>query len=181
MADPAAYNPTTENLPNKPKKCWGSELEGKHLLLKIAQLVLSFVAFICEECISQCESCEGLYFFEFVSCSAFLLAILMLVVYWTPLNKKIIIESFKRIDFWVTLVVGVVFLIASIVFAATMDPNGLAKVSVAFGFLASFTFLMEFFFMYKSDYLSKKQGTPTPGANGAVENEPLNTPVQASA
>ncbi|XP_044149922.1 CKLF-like MARVEL transmembrane domain-containing protein 6 [Bufo gargarizans] len=185
MADTApAYNPTTtvSDVPGKANGVCGSELDLKHLVLKLVQLVLSFVAFICEEVIDQCDSCGGLYFFEFVSCSAFLLSILMLIVYWTPLRKRISIPSFKKIDFWVTAVVGVFFLIASIVFAATMDSSSLGQVSVAFGFLASFAFLVELWFMHKSGYLKQNQeDRSTPGANGVVENQPLNPPVQATA
>lgn len=38
---------------------------------------------------SQCTLCGGLYFFEFVSCSAFLLSLLMLIVYCTPVYDKV--------------------------------------------------------------------------------------------
>ncbi|KAG9476112.1 CKLF-like MARVEL transmembrane domain-containing protein 6 [Eleutherodactylus coqui] len=183
MADTTApaYGSTTEAISSKSNSYCGSELERKHLFLKLAQLVLSFVAFICEEIIAQCDSCGGLYFFEFVSCSAFLIAVLMLVVYWTPLKSKISIPQFKKIDFYVTIGVGFFFILASIVFAATMDNSELGKVSVAFGFLASIAFLLEVWFMYKDGYLAQKTETPTPGTNGVVEREPLNTPVQASA
>ncbi|XP_073534137.1 CKLF-like MARVEL transmembrane domain-containing protein 6 [Phyllobates terribilis] len=188
MADNAApaYNPTVEPLTTvKPNsKLCGTALERRHLLLKVLQLLLSFVAFICEEFIAQCDSCAGLYFFEFVSCSAFLLAILMLVVYCTPLRNKIIIPSFKKIDFYVTGTVGVIFLIASIVFAATMDSNtSLGKASVVFGFFASIVFLVELWLMYKSNYLARQQEPQAVRTNGAVESEPLNTfaPVQETA
>nr|XP_031325686.1 CKLF-like MARVEL transmembrane domain-containing protein 6 isoform X2 [Camelus dromedarius] len=56
---------------------------------KFPQLVLSLLAFICEEIVSQCTLCGGLYFFEFVSCSAFLLSLLMLIVYCTPVYEKV--------------------------------------------------------------------------------------------
>nr|XP_045376092.1 CKLF-like MARVEL transmembrane domain-containing protein 6 isoform X2 [Camelus bactrianus] len=56
---------------------------------KFSQLVLSLLAFICEEIVSQCTLCGGLYFFEFVSCSAFLLSLLMLIVYCTPVYEKV--------------------------------------------------------------------------------------------
>ncbi|XP_073424831.1 CKLF-like MARVEL transmembrane domain-containing protein 6 [Dendrobates tinctorius] len=189
MADnPApAYNTTVEPLTNvKPaSKLCGSALDRRHLILKIAQLLLSFLAFICEEFIAQCDSCVGLYIFEFVSCSAFLLAILMLVVYCcSPLRSRIIIPSFKKIDFWVTAVVGVVFLLASIVFAATMDNNtSLGTASVVFGFFASFAFLVELWPMYKSNYLGRQPEPQAVRTNGALENEPLNTsaPVQETA
>ena len=51
--------------------------------------VLSLLAFICEEVVSQCTLCGGLYFFEFVSCSAFLLSLLILVVYCTPVYDRV--------------------------------------------------------------------------------------------
>ncbi|KAM4028575.1 CKLF-like MARVEL transmembrane domain-containing protein 6 [Anomaloglossus baeobatrachus] len=177
-----AYNPTVEAIAPKHKFC-SSDLGRIHLILKIAQLALSFVAFICEEFIDYCDSCGGLYFFEFVSCSAFLLALLMIITYYTPLRHKIVIQSYKKIDFWVTVGVGALFLIASIVFAATMDYEvQLGKVSVAFGFFASFAFIVELWFMHKNNYLERNQGPQTPKTNGAVENEPLNAspPVQES-
>lgn len=47
------------------------------------------LAFICEEVVSQCTLCGGLYFFEFVSCSAFLLSLLILIVYCTPVYDRV--------------------------------------------------------------------------------------------
>ncbi|XP_072268473.1 CKLF-like MARVEL transmembrane domain-containing protein 6 [Pyxicephalus adspersus] len=176
MADAAPYQPTTEPEPKAQP-----DLTRIHLALKVCQLLFSLVAFICEEVISQCESCGGLYFFEFVSCSAFLICILMFVVYFTRLNKMINIQSFKKVDFWITLVTGAVFIIASIAFIATVENSVLAETSVAFGFLASFAFLAEVYFMWKRNYLQKKDKPKTPPAvNGgaAGEGEPLNLPVQ---
>ncbi|EGW04712.1 CKLF-like MARVEL transmembrane domain-containing protein 6, partial [Cricetulus griseus] len=51
--------------------------------------LLSLLAFICEEVVSQCTLCGGLYFFEFVSCSAFLLSLLLLIVYCTPVHDRV--------------------------------------------------------------------------------------------
>lgn len=51
--------------------------------------MLSLLAFICEEVVSQCTLCGGLYFFEFVSCSAFLLSLLILIVYCTPVYDRV--------------------------------------------------------------------------------------------
>ncbi|KFQ98175.1 CKLF-like MARVEL transmembrane domain-containing protein 6, partial [Nipponia nippon] len=45
--------------------------------------ILSLLAVICEEIVEDCIKCGGLYFFEFVSCSAFLLSLLILCVYCT--------------------------------------------------------------------------------------------------
>lgn len=174
MADPA-YQPTTEPMENKTPKAWCTV----QVVYKVCQLLLSLVAFICEEVITQCETCSGLYIFEFVSCSAFLISLLMLVVYISPLQKKINIPSFKKVDFWITFATGVSFFIASIVFIATIELTALAQVSVAFGFFASFAFLGELYSMWKNDYLQRKdQPKKTPNANGGAEGQPLNHPVQ---
>lgn len=45
--------------------------------------ILSLLAVICEEIVEDCIKCGGLYFFEFTSCSAFLLSLLILCVYCT--------------------------------------------------------------------------------------------------
>ncbi|KFP26847.1 CKLF-like MARVEL transmembrane domain-containing protein 6, partial [Colius striatus] len=45
--------------------------------------ILSLLAVICEEIVADCMNCSGLYFFEFISCSAFLLSLLILGVYCT--------------------------------------------------------------------------------------------------
>ncbi|XP_077347591.1 CKLF-like MARVEL transmembrane domain-containing protein 6 [Lithobates pipiens] len=169
MTDPA-YQATTEPLNKEPKE-WCSI----QIVLKACQLLLSLVAFICEEVITRCQVCSGLYIFEFVSCSAFLISLLMLVVYLSPLKNKINIPSFKKVDFYITLVTGVSFFIASIVFIATIDTSELAQVSTAFGFLASFAFIGELYNMWKNDYLQRKdKPKTTPNAEG----EPLNHPVQ---
>ncbi|XP_075068493.1 CKLF-like MARVEL transmembrane domain-containing protein 6 [Mixophyes fleayi] len=174
----AAYTPTTEPNPKK-DSCFRKELTPVHLILKVLQLVLSSVAFICEEVISLCNSCVGLYIFEFVSCSAVLLTILMLVIYCTPLGGKINIPSFKKIDFVITIAVGVVFLLAAIIFVATIESSTLVQTSVAFGFLASFAFLVEIYFMFKDGYYIKQKKAPANAVNGRPEVEPLTTPVQA--
>ncbi|XP_068092325.1 CKLF-like MARVEL transmembrane domain-containing protein 6 [Hyperolius riggenbachi] len=175
MADPA-YQPTTEVIQ---KSARFTPMERQHLIIKGIQLVLSLVAFICEEVITQCEVCGGLYFFEFVSCSALLLTILMLVVYATNLKSKINMDSFKKIDFILTACIGVFFLIASIVFVATIDKTELSSAAVAFGFLASIAFLVELYFMYRHEYLPIGEKKKAPEAmNGRTEAEPLRSPVQ---
>ncbi|XP_053570232.1 CKLF-like MARVEL transmembrane domain-containing protein 6 [Bombina bombina] len=172
MAEPAVYAQTTEPALTTTKPCCSIRGLGmKRLIFKVSQLVLSFVAFLCEELINECENCGGLYFFEFVSCSAFLLAVLILIVYCTPLHDK-----FKPLDLinpWVVLGTGLLFLIASIVFAATKDNITLASVSVAFGFLASFAFLFEFLLIFLERRSAKKEPN-----NMKPENEPLKTPTQ---
>lgn len=59
--------------------------------------VLSFIAFILEETVDSCFSCSPLYFFEFVSCTAFLFTLLLLVLLSTKLHKKIGIEDWSKV------------------------------------------------------------------------------------
>ncbi|KFP91619.1 CKLF-like MARVEL transmembrane domain-containing protein 6, partial [Apaloderma vittatum] len=49
--------------------------------------ILSLLAVICEEIVEDCIKCGGLYFFEFTSCSAFLLSLLILCVYCTKIYE----------------------------------------------------------------------------------------------
>ncbi|CAH2282922.1 CKLF-like MARVEL transmembrane domain-containing 6 [Pelobates cultripes] len=177
MSEPV-YHQTTVPAGQDEKKTTGlcgSDLSKPILALKVAQTLFSLIAFICEEIIEHCESCAGLYFFEFMSCSAFLLSLLVIIVYLTPLRNKVNIESFKKMDFYISVAVGVLFLIASIVFVATKDPNSIGDVAVAFGFLASLCFLGEAGLKFRQDRSLLKKKSPGNAANGP-ENAPLNQP-----
>lgn len=59
--------------------------------------VLSFVAFVLEETISSCLRCSPLYFFEFVSCSAFLFTGLLLLLLSTCLHEKVGISCWPKV------------------------------------------------------------------------------------
>ncbi|KAG8442898.1 hypothetical protein GDO86_011634 [Hymenochirus boettgeri] len=181
MADPAVYGHTTEpNRADKQPCCSHRELGLPRLVIKCLQLLLSFVAFLCEEIIEQCENCGGLYFFEFVSCSAFLLVILLLFVYLTSLNKKVNNENLKFIDFIITCGIVAFFFISSIVFSVTKDKDSpLSDASVAFGFLATFAFLAELIYLFKTDNTPCAKKLNANGATIPSEGEPLNIPVQA--
>ncbi|OCT75904.1 CKLF-like MARVEL transmembrane domain-containing protein 6 [Xenopus laevis] len=180
MTEPGVYGQTTEPSSDAKKAFFSIQHLGiVRFLLKVLQLLFSFIGFVCEEIIDQCENCGGLYFFEFVSCSAFLLALLPIIVYCTQLKDKVNKESLATIDFWITSITGVIFLIASIVFVATMDSNTLATVSVAFGFLASIAFIAEVFILYRSGESPFKKKANVNGQNKTPEGQPLKPPVQA--
>ncbi|KAM4856842.1 CKLF-like MARVEL transmembrane domain-containing protein 6 isoform X2 [Urocitellus parryii] len=97
MENGAVYSPTTEEDPGPARgarrglaACFSlARLPWYRRVLKGLQLLLSLLAFICEEVVSQCTLCGGLYFFEFVSCSAFLLSLLLLIVYCTPVYDRV--------------------------------------------------------------------------------------------
>lgn len=134
-------------------------------LFKPLEVLLSLLAFICEEVVSQCTLCGGLYFFEFVSCSAFLLSLLVLTVYCTPLYDKVDGEKVKSSDFYITVVTGCVFILASIIFATTHDKTSAEFAAVVFGFLASFMFLGDFFTMIheKRQASQQRKSETSPG------------------
>ncbi|XP_008050867.1 CKLF-like MARVEL transmembrane domain-containing protein 6, partial [Carlito syrichta] len=97
MENGAVYSPTTEEDPDPARGPRGGlaayfflgRLPLHRRVLKGSQLLLSLLAFVCEEVVSQCTLCGGLYFFEFVSCSAFLLSLLILIVYCTPVYERV--------------------------------------------------------------------------------------------
>ncbi|XP_036287588.1 CKLF-like MARVEL transmembrane domain-containing protein 6 isoform X2 [Pipistrellus kuhlii] len=97
MENGAVYRPTTEEDPGPARGarsglaayCNLGRLPLTQRVLKGLQLLLSLLAFICEEVVSQCTLCGGLYFFEFVSSSAFLLCLLLLIVYCTPVYERV--------------------------------------------------------------------------------------------
>uniref|UniRef100_A0A8D0L1V4 CKLF like MARVEL transmembrane domain containing 6 n=1 Tax=Sphenodon punctatus TaxID=8508 RepID=A0A8D0L1V4_SPHPU len=174
------YAPTTETA-EQPRKspactCTVARLTRPCLLLKAAQVVSSFLAFVFEEIVNQCTSCGGLYFFEFISCTAFLTSVLILVVYCTSAYEKIGKQKFKQSEFWALAAVGVFFLLASIVFAATNDKTSVETVAVVFGFLASILFLVDFGQRVKEKCKTGKAGKPenTDNTQNTTENQPLN-------
>nr|XP_019966575.1 PREDICTED: CKLF-like MARVEL transmembrane domain-containing protein 6 [Paralichthys olivaceus] len=84
------YSPTTA--PN-PKSSWclvpSQHLDKVRFLIKVTEVMFSFVAFILEEVVSSCNSCFALYSFEFVSCTAFLFTLLLLVLLSTTLHTRV--------------------------------------------------------------------------------------------
>ncbi|XP_060241094.1 CKLF-like MARVEL transmembrane domain-containing protein 6 isoform X2 [Meriones unguiculatus] len=127
MENRAVYSPTTEAAPGAGRGARSGlaayfflgRLPLHRRILKGSQLLLSLLAFICEEVVTECGLCGGLYFFEFVSCSAFLLSLLLLIVYCTPVHDRVDSSKVKSSDFYITLGTGCVFLLASIIFVST--------------------------------------------------------------
>lgn len=69
-------------------------IQLKHV---ICSQVLSLLAVICEEIVENCIKCGGLYFFEFTSCSAFLLSLLILCVYCTDVYETFGEDKVQRV------------------------------------------------------------------------------------
>ncbi|XP_020655164.2 CKLF-like MARVEL transmembrane domain-containing protein 6 [Pogona vitticeps] len=144
--------------------------------LKVSQLVLSFLAFVLEEVVSQCTRCSGLYFFEFVSCSAFLLCIPILFICCTSFYERIGKEKVNKLDTWILISVGAFFLLASIVFSATSDKTSVETAAFVFGYFASFAFLLDAGLLVYKLCKAKEERQPenTGNALNAIENQPLN-------
>ncbi|XP_010292674.1 PREDICTED: CKLF-like MARVEL transmembrane domain-containing protein 6 [Phaethon lepturus] len=142
-----------------------------------AQLtILSLLAVICEEIVEDCIKCGGLYFFEFMSCSAFLFSLLILCVYCTDVYETFGEDKVQRVNFWAMPAIGFFFLLASIVLTATSSGSAVEKAACVFGFLASGAFLVETIIEYFHSRTQNIDGCPeNPGnTQSATENQPLN-------
>nr|XP_054489625.1 CKLF-like MARVEL transmembrane domain-containing protein 6 [Agelaius phoeniceus] len=175
------YNQTTEPEAKRPRRlplgCTLRHLRGWRLAVKVFQTIFSLVAVVCEELVEECANCSGLYFFEFISCSAFLLSLLILYVYCTDLYESLGEDKVQKLNFWAVLVISACFLSASILFSATCnEPEEFA--ACVFGFFATAAFAAEFVIEL---CLRRKQKQNTDGrpekpsnALSATENQPLN-------
>ncbi|XP_004604009.1 CKLF-like MARVEL transmembrane domain-containing protein 6 [Sorex araneus] len=181
MENGTVYSPTTEENPSPgraPRRglsscCSLHRLSRLQRAFKFTELLLSLLAFISEEVVSQCTMCGGLYFFEFVSCSAFLLSLLILVVYCTSVYDKVESPKVKLSDFYITASTGAVFLLASIIFAITQDKTPAECAAVVFGFLGSFAFIADAVNMHLAKRRDSDMNKPEAAPKTAL-TEPLN-------
>ncbi|XP_060936524.1 CKLF-like MARVEL transmembrane domain-containing protein 6 [Limanda limanda] len=177
------YTPTTA--PN-PKTSWlqvpSERLDARRFVVKVCEVIFSFVAFILEEVVSSCSSCFALYFFEFVSCTAFLFTLLLLVLLATALHARVGVTCWRDLDFWYTSLIALLFFVSSIIFAVNNNGTDLEKSSVAFGFLAMSAFLVDLLLFYKTSGLPfQKSGGDPPAEGGAqLETEKLNSVVNTT-
>ncbi|XP_030742453.2 CKLF-like MARVEL transmembrane domain-containing protein 4 [Echinops telfairi] len=99
--------------------------------------VTALAAFICIETIMECSPCEGLYFFEFVSCSAFVVTGVLLILFSLNLHMRIPQINWNLTDLVNTGLSTFFFFVASIVLAALNHTAGAEIAAVIFGFLAT--------------------------------------------
>ncbi|XP_054625866.1 CKLF-like MARVEL transmembrane domain-containing protein 4 isoform X1 [Dunckerocampus dactyliophorus] len=87
------YQPTTEPVHARGVfgeiRCDVDYLKSYFGILKGVEVVLSLIGFICIETIMMCSPCGGVYFFEFVSCSAFVVTGTLLVIFCLNLHTKV--------------------------------------------------------------------------------------------
>ncbi|XP_059762106.1 CKLF-like MARVEL transmembrane domain-containing protein 4 isoform X1 [Balaenoptera ricei] len=135
------YQPTTEPVSQRRGlaglRCDPDYLRGAFGCLKVAQVILALIAFICIETIMECSPCEGLYFFEFVSCSAFVVTGVLLILFSLNLHMRIPQINWNLTDLVNTGLSTFFFFIASIVLAALNHKTGAEIAAVIFGFLAT--------------------------------------------
>ncbi|XP_027753456.1 CKLF-like MARVEL transmembrane domain-containing protein 6 [Empidonax traillii] len=180
MENGAVYNETTEPEAKPSRRrsfgCTLRHLSGWRLPAKAVQALFSFAAVICEEIVEDCSNCGGLYFFEFTSCSAFLLSLLVLCVYCTDVYETLGEDKVEKLNFWAMPVIAAWFLIASIVFAVTSSGSAIEHAACTFGFLASIAFVLEFVIQYIHRRKQNVAGQSENPRNtpSATENQPLN-------
>ncbi|KAJ8004917.1 hypothetical protein DPEC_G00141260 [Dallia pectoralis] len=174
MSNTGVYSPTT--VPEDKSKWFivpTDLLDKCRCLIKVAQVLLSFVAFILEEVVTSCSQCSRLYFFEFVSCTAFLFTALLLILLSTNLHKKVGVDCWPALDFLYTVGIGLFFLVASIVFSSGNGGTDLEKTAVVFGFMATIAFLFD------AGWFVKTRGFPFKKTNQPSSNNVNGTPPEA--
>ncbi|KAL3064975.1 hypothetical protein OYC64_001085 [Pagothenia borchgrevinki] len=165
---------STTTAPNPKSSCFSvpsENLDTVCFALKVLQVLLSLVAFVLEEVVSSCLSCSALYFFEFVSCTAFLFTLLLVILLSTPLHGRVGISCWPKLDFVYTAVMGLLFLIASIVFAADNGGSKEEMTAVAFGFLATMMFFSDVGYFIKTRGLPFMSGGAPDTSNGGASAE----------
>ncbi|XP_004744642.3 CKLF-like MARVEL transmembrane domain-containing protein 4 [Mustela nigripes] len=143
------YQPTTEPVSQRRGlaglRCDPDYLRGALGCLKVAQVILALIAFICIETIMECSPCEGLYFFEFVSCSAFVVTGVLLILFSLNLHMRIPQINWNLTDLVNTGLSTFFFFIASTVLAALNHQTGAEIAAVIFGFLATAVYAVNTF------------------------------------
>ncbi|XP_062845716.1 CKLF-like MARVEL transmembrane domain-containing protein 4 [Trichomycterus rosablanca] len=135
------YQPTTE--PVYPGavfrniSCNTRYLTSQPGILKILQVVLSLIGFICIETVMMCSPCAGVYLFEFVSCSAFIFTGGLLLVFSLNLHTKVHQVNWRLTDLINAVCSTLLFFIASVVLAALNHQSGAEIASVIFGFVVT--------------------------------------------
>ncbi|KAJ8252380.1 hypothetical protein COCON_G00216920 [Conger conger] len=133
------YQPTTEPVTSRNVfrgiRCDSEYLKSNFGILKIIEVVLSLIAFICIESIMQCLPCGSVYFFEFVSCSAFFLTSGLLLVFSLSIDSKVPHINWSLTDLVNTAASAFFFLLASVVLATLNHMSGAEITAAIFGFL----------------------------------------------
>ncbi|KAM5138109.1 CKLF-like MARVEL transmembrane domain-containing protein 4 [Mantella aurantiaca] len=138
------YQPTTE--PVRQNRGWrGLQCDMDYMrslqgFLKCTQVLLALLAFICIETIMECSPCEGLYFFEFVSCSAFVVTGVLLLMFSLSLHERVPHINWILTDLVNTGLSALFFFIASVILISLNHKTGAEISAAVFGFLATLSY-----------------------------------------
>lgn len=144
------YQPTTEPVHSGSMfggiRCDMEYLKSNFGILKVVEVVLSLICFICIETIMLCQPCEGVYFFEFVSCSAFVVTGVLLLIFCLGLHTKVPHVNWTLTDLVNTAASAFFYFLSSLVLAA-LNKNGSSEIAaVIFGFLVTCVYGVNAFF-----------------------------------
>lgn len=135
------YQPTTEPVHARNVlggiRCDVDYLKSHFGLLKVVEVVLSLIGFICIETIMMCAPCGGVYFFEFVSCSAFVVTGMLLLIFSLNLHTKVPHVNWSLTDLVNTAASAFFFFLSSLVLAGINHNTGAEIAAVIFGFLVT--------------------------------------------
>ncbi|XP_041048602.1 CKLF-like MARVEL transmembrane domain-containing protein 4 [Carcharodon carcharias] len=178
------YQPTTEPAmaPHRLDiRCDTDYLRSRFGILKIVEVVLALIAFICIETVKECLPCGGLYFFEFVSCTAFVVTGVLLLMFSLNLHTKVPQINWNLTDLLNTVISAVLFFIASIVLAAMNQKMGGEIAAVVFGFLTAGVYVVNTYLAFKVWRLTARRQPGGPASEytrarsesrGEVESRP---------
>lgn len=135
------YQPTTEPVHSRNVlggiRCDMEYLKSYFGILKVVEVLLSFIGFICIETIMMCSPCGGVYFFEFVSCSAFVVTGVLLLIFCLNLHTKVPHINWSLTDLVNTATSTLFFFLCSLVLACINHGTGAEIAAVIFGFLVT--------------------------------------------
>ncbi|KAM4614413.1 CKLF-like MARVEL transmembrane domain-containing protein 4 [Discoglossus pictus] len=138
------YQPTTEPVMQsrglRGLQCDLDYIRSVFGILKCIQVGLALLSFICIETIMECAPCEGLYFFEFVSCSAFVVTGALLFLFCLNLHTRIPHINWNMTDLINTGLSTFFFFIASVILASVNHKTGAEISAAVFGFLATLAY-----------------------------------------
>ncbi|XP_010862238.1 CKLF-like MARVEL transmembrane domain-containing protein 4 isoform X1 [Esox lucius] len=147
------YQPTTEPVQSRNVlggiRCDMEYLKSHFGVLKVAEVALALIAFISIETIMLCLPCGGVYFFEFVSCSAFVVTGVLLFIFCLNLHAKVPHVNWSLTDLVNTAVSTFFFFLASVVLAALNHTSGAEIAAVIFGFLVTCVYAVNTFLAVK--------------------------------
>ncbi|KAM4722454.1 CKLF-like MARVEL transmembrane domain-containing protein 4 [Rhinophrynus dorsalis] len=147
------YQPTTEpviqNRGLRGIRCDLDYVRSVFGILKCIQVVLALLAFICIETIMKCSPCEGLYFFEFVSCSAFVVTGVLLLLFSLSLHTRIPHINWNLTDLVNTSLSAVFFFIAFVILASLNHSSGAEISAAVFGFLATIAYSVNAYLAFR--------------------------------